>query len=405
MLRIYNTFGRRKEAFRHEKDRPVALFTCGPSVYQPAHIGNFRTFIYEDILVRYLEYLGYKVKRGMAVTDVEDKAIREADKRGLTLKELTDRNIAGFIREMKLLRIKVPDYMPRASECVDQSVEIITGLIKKRVAYRHGRNIYFDPLKVKGFGKLFGLDMSKWPKKKRRFHQDTYPGIQWNLGDFILWNGCSISEKACWETTLGKGRPSWNVQDPSMVIKHFSGTLSAFCGGIDNLYRHHDYSIAIVESVRPYQMAKFWMHGAHLYVGNKKMSKSKGNILYTSTLIENGYSPAEIRFFLLYGHYRKRLNYTDASMQNASLMLHEIRDVMKCLRKKAASAVPVSSPLSTRLLEAFGECLDNDMDLKGGIDAVRDILFSADISAMSPARASGMMRTLRKIDEVLQVIF
>jgi cysteinyl-tRNA synthetase len=135
------------------------------------------------------------------------------------------------------------------------------------------------------------------------------------------------------------------------------------------------------------------------------MSKSKGNILYTSTLIENGYSPAEIRFFLLYGHYRKRLNYTDASMQNASLMLHEIRDVMKCLRKKAASAVPVSSPLSTRLLEAFGECLDNDMDLKGGIDAVRDILFSADISAMSPARASGMMRTLRKIDEVLQVIF
>ncbi len=140
------------------------------------------------------------------------------------------------------------------------------------------------PLKFPGFGKLFGLDMSKWPKKKVRFHKDTYPGVQWNLGDFILWHGYKDGEKAYWDTGIGRGRPSWNIQDPAMVSRYFDETLSVYCGGIDNLYRHHDYTLAILESIRPYPMARFWLHCHHLLVNGRKMSKSRGNIYYTDML-------------------------------------------------------------------------------------------------------------------------
>jgi len=405
MLRLFNTFGRKLEPFRTVTNKFATIFTCGPSVYQRAHIGNFRTFLFEDILVRYLEYSGYEVERGMAITDIEDKAIKEAEKRKTSVNELTDRNISQFIKELKLLHMKVPHYMPRASECVNESVGIIKKLIEKKIAYSHNGNIYFDPLKVRSFGKLFGLDMSKWPKKKRRFHKDTYPGIQWNYGDFILWHGCEISEKACWNTELGEGRPSWNVQDPSMVLRHFSGTLSAFCGGIDNLYRHHDYSLAILESIKPYPMARFWMHGAHLFVNNQKMSKTKGNILYTDMLIKKGYSPQEIRFFLMYSHYLKKLNYSDKAMEAAAQKLRDFRDRVKLLGKKAGSSRPADSQISGSLTTAFVSSMDNDMGVKPAFDAMQETLNKIDISSMTATNAAGIIRALKKIDEVLQVIF
>lgn len=405
MLKLFNTFGKKLEPFRTSASRRATIFTCGPSVYQRAHIGNFRTFLFEDILVRYLEYSGYEVERGMAVTDIEDKAIKEAEKHRTSVKKLTDRNISQFIKELKLLHMKVPHYMPRASDCVNESVGIIKKLIEKNIAYSHGGNIYFDPLKVREFGKLFGLDMSKWPKKKRRFHKDTYPGIQWNYGDFILWHGCEISEKACWNTDLGEGRPSWNVQDPSMVLRHFRGTLSAFCGGIDNLYRHHDYSLAILEAIRPYPMSRFWMHGAHLFVNNQKMSKSKGNILYTDMLIKKGYSAQEIRFFLMYSHYRKRLNYSDKAMEAAAERLRDFRGCVKMIKKKAGSVRPEDSQITANLRTAFVDAMDNDMSVKAAFDALMKVLNKTDLLSMTAAHAAGIIRTLKKIDEVLQVVF
>jgi len=405
MLKLFNTFGRNLQIFKSGKKKVATVFTCGPSVYQRAHIGNFRTFLFEDILVRYLEYSGFRVDRGMAVTDIEDKAVWEAEKQKTTVKELTDRNISQFIAEMNLLRIKIPDYMPRASECVEESVSIISRLMKKKIAYRHGGNIYFDPLRFRGFGKLFGLDMSRWPKEKRRFHKDTYPGIHWNYGDFILWHGCEISEKAFWDTAIGKGRPAWNVQDPSMVMKHFDDTLSVFCGGIDNLYRHHDYSLAILESVRPYPMARFWMHGAHLHVNGRKMSKSRGNIYYTDTLIRKGYTAREIRFFLIYSHYRRRLNYSDRAMRLAAQKLKDFRASVSSVRSRAGNARPAASQISEDLRISFVSAMDSDMHVKDAFDNTQGIVSTVDLHALSPSRAAGIIKTLREIDEVLRVIF
>ena len=405
MLRLFNSFGRKIRPFHPVRKDLVTVFTCGPSVYQRAHIGNFRTFLFEDILVRYLEYSGYKVKRGLIFTDIEDKAVLEADKKHASVEQLTEKNFREFLDEMGLLRMKTPDYMPKASESVNQAVEIIEELLRRKIAYWHNGNVYFDPLKFPGFGKLYGLDMSKWPKKKVLFHKDTYPGTQWNLGDFILWHGHKRCNLACWDTGLGKGRPSWNIQDPAMVSMYFDETLSIYCGGIDNLYRHHDYTLAILESIRPYPMAKFWLHGNHLLVNGRKMSKSKGNIYYTDTLLKEGYSMQEVRFFLIYGHYRKDLNFSAKNMKAAVNILRLCGETVQAIEKKASSSVPEDGAISQKILKIFSLHMDNDLNVKEAFDGVYKLVAGIDVQSLKQSEAAGIIESLKKIDEVLQVIF
>lgn len=406
MLTLFNTYGRTMETFHPVNDKVVTIFTCGPSVYQRAHIGNFRTFLFEDILVRYLEYCGYTVSRGMNFTDVEDKAIEEAKKRGMTVRHMTDENIREFIEEMHALRIKIPDYLARASDAVEAAVEIIEKLLALGTAYRHGKNVYFDPLKFPGFGKLYGLDMSKWPSRKRRFHKDTYPGMMWNRGDFVIWDGCIDIGDVCQETTLGPGRPAWNIQDASIISRHVDETLSIYCGGIDNLIRHHDYSIAILESIRPYPMARYWMHCHHLYVNGHKMSKSKGTVYYTDTLRDRGYDFDDIRFFLIYGHYRKRINYTDKAMRRSSENLKAFRKKVSELELLAEDAVDHEpGPAAMKLREAFAAGMNDDLDVKGAFDGMNNVLSDILTVPMRPEEALGIIKVLRDIDAVFQVIF
>jgi cysteinyl-tRNA synthetase len=405
LLKLFNTLGKRIEAFQPVDERVVTVFTCGPSIYQRSHLGNFRTFLFEDVLVRYLEYSGYMVKRGMNFTDIEDKAITEAEKRRISLNQLTEGNIREFIGEMNLLRMKIPDYLPKSSEAVDQAVEIIGHLLDRKTAYRHRGNIYFDPLKFPGFGRLYGLDMRKWPAKKRRFHRDTYPGMRWNRGDFILWHECREGDTVCWDTKIGKGRPSWNIQDPSMISKHFEETLSIYCGGFDNLFRHHDYTRAILESIRPYPMAKFWLHCQHLQVNGQKMSKSKGNIYYTDTLLEQGYDISEIRFFLIYGHYREKLDYSKETMDSAVHKLRKFREMVNEIGGRASEKAEISEQAAQRIRGTFTEEMDNNLDVRGAFDGLYGGLSELEPMALKPTEASGIMKSLREIDGVLRIIF
>lgn len=405
MLRLFNSLGRRIEPFRPVDPGIVTVFTCGPSVYQRAHIGNFRTFLFQDILVRYLEFRGLRVSRGMNFTDIEDKAIDEAKKRKMPVKRLTGRNIGEFLGEMELLRMRRPDFLPKASECVEEAVEIINDLIARKIAYWHRGNVYFDPLKFKGFGRLFGLDMTKWPKKKRRFHRDTYPGVQWNLGDFILWHGFREGDKAWWDTAIGRGRPSWNIQDPSMILRHFQETLSIYCGGIDNLYRHHDYTLAVLESVRPHPMARCWLHCRHLHVDGRKMSKSRGNIVYTDMLLKEGYGAEEIRFFLINGHYREQQNFTWTAMKTSSEKLMALRARVGEIGRIAGKARAEERGRGDSIKKAFTGQMDDDMQVERAFNAVNDIIRGMDLSGLQPEEASSVMAALRDIDGVLQVIF
>ena len=276
LLKLYNSLSRKLKIFTPFENGDVKMVTCGPSIYQLPHIGNYRTFVFEDVLQRYLEYLGYRVKRVLTITDVEDKAINEAKKQNKPLKELTDYNLKQFIEELKQLKVKIPDYIQRSSAFVEQSANLVEILLKKGYAYWHNhkgrKNVYFNPLKVENFGKLFKLDMSKWPKKKIRFHKDTYPGSRWNLGDFILWHGFKEGEEVYWDTNIGRGRPSWNIQDPAMVPVDFDFKADIWCSGIDSTYRHHDYIIAVVEAVTDKPFVRYWLHGAHLFLEGEKMS-------------------------------------------------------------------------------------------------------------------------------------
>jgi cysteinyl-tRNA synthetase len=190
-----------------------------------------------------------------------------------------------------------------------------------------------------------------------------------------------------------------------MVMKHFDDTLSVFCGGIDNLFRHHDYSLAVLESIKPYPMARFWMHGCHLYVNGQKMSKSKGNIYYTDTLLRKGYTAGEIRFFLMYDHYRERLNYSDRAMTAAAGELRAFKKRVADIRRRAGAARPSGSDMEQELERVFRMHMDNDMRVKDAFDDMQKAVNAIDAETLTPSRASGIIRTLKKIDEVLQVIF
>ncbi|UCE36150.1 MAG: class I tRNA ligase family protein [Thermoplasmata archaeon] len=411
MLKLYNTMTRNKKTFIPRQKKEVKIFTCGPSIYQRPHLGNWRTFLYEDILVRYLEYLGYDVQRVLNFTDIEDKAVEEAEKEGVEVKELTEKIANTFYKETELLHIKSPTYNPRSSTTVDQAVYLIKALLKKEIAYWHEGDVFYDPLKFKGFGRLYRLDMSLWPTKKRHFKKDTYSGMRWNLGDFILWHGCEEGEKVCWDEELGRGRPSWNVQDPAMATKYLGYKIDIHCGGIDNLYRHHDYNLAVVEGVSGETFANYWLHGEHLLLNGKKMSKSKGNVVYMEDFLTIGYSSEHIRFYLIYGHYRKKMNLTNERFQEAAKRLKSLREMIKELIepkgiRKSRSEV---KDLITQLTQDFEEHMNDDLNVKGAFDSIFENLSSHLNIKLEGGLGDGdckhIYQKLRNIDEILQVIF
>ncbi len=414
-LCLKNTLTDRKEIFKPRgDDRRVKMFTCGPSIYSWPHIGNYRTFLFEDVLQRYLEYQGYGVQRLINFTDVEDKAVEAARQQGLSLKKLTEPVAERFFAECRLLRIALPETaVSRSSTSIDQAVHLIQRLLEKGIAYRHGGNIYYDPLKFKGFGKLFGLDMSRWPKKKVRFHKDTYPGHRWNLGDFVLWMGRKNARDGdiFWDTELGQGRPSWNVQDPAMITKHLGYQIDISCGGIDNLYRHHDYNIAVIEGVSGRKFANYWLHAEHVLVDGVKMSKSRGNIVHVQDVIDSGFAPHHLRFYLLYGHYRDKLNLSRDRLHLARGRIDAFRD----LTEKIAGAGP--SPAKSdhraeqriqRLQTGFERRMNDDLDVKGAFDALYDPVETLAKMAVSGGLAArdrqAAGKILGRIDGVLQVM-
>jgi cysteinyl-tRNA synthetase len=297
---------------------------------------------------------------------------------------------------------------------VDQAAKLTATLLEKGLAYWHrhsgAENAYFDPLKLKGFGKLAHLDMSHWPRKKRRFHKDTYPGTPWNRGDFILWHGCKKGDSECWETEVGAGRPAWNIQDVAMVTKHLGFTVDVACGGIDNLVRHHDYTLAVAEGVSGTEFARYWLHGAHLFVDGKKMSKSKSNVYYPADLLAKGYKTEHVRFFLIYGRYRKKLNFTWQKLAETSRRLDAFKGMVQDLEKaEAVNSSEKAKKLAISIVSRFEEDMDNDLDVKAAFDtlyitvaALHKLMKQGKLGAKEAKTATS---ALRRVDSVLRVIF
>ncbi len=426
-LTFYNTLTKRRETFIPRSSQAVRLFTCGPSVYRRQHLGNYRTFLFEDLLQRYLEYRGYPVERAINFTDVEDKAVEEAKAEGVTLEELTRPVIDEFLDTAAQLGIRLPaGEIPRATTSVEHAVDIIERLIARGHAYWHRGNVYYDPLTLPGFGTIFGLDMSKWPKKRYRFSRDTYEGLRWNRGDFILWHGTREDDPFSWQTRLGRGRPAWNVQDPAMIAKTLGYELDIHCGGIDNVYRHHDYNRAVMEGVSGSEFCHYWLHGEHLILNGKKMSKSLGNVLYPGDLFDRGYSPEHVRFTLIYGHYRSQLNMTDTLLRRTGELLDDMTRTAKIATQPAEPKMGTAEAQRPRSLRPEAESrrtdrvieelpqlfklqMDNDLNVKAAVDDLQGILEDlrrrGELYGRTAEQATRIRRYLGEIDGVLGVLF
>lgn len=420
-LYIYNTLNCRKELFVPRKQDTVRLFTCGPSVYREQHLGNYRTFLFEDILQRYLVYLGFKVERGMNFTDIEDKAVEESKSTGRTLTELTQPVIDSFFETAELLELSLPKKgIPRATEVVPEAVSLIQRLLDRGYAYRHtDGNIYYDPLSYPGFGEVFGLDMSTWPEKRVRFAKDTYEGRRWNRGDFILWHGDVPDDGFSWDTELGRGRPAWNAQDPAIILRSLGPEIDIHCGGIDNVYRHHDYNRAVMEGAFETEFCPYWMHGEHLIVDGKKMSKSRGNVMYPRQLLKQGYSPEVIRLSLTYRYYREQLNLTEEHLQNTAQLLSRLQKAVDALMhahtpstKNETKRPEWEAHRTDRMVEeiprVFRLNMDNDLGVKSAVDDLTHLLEHIQRRALDwglSASQSGRIRGhLHELNEVLRVL-
>lgn len=409
-LELYNTMTGRQAPFTPRRKGRVKLFTCGPSVYRRQHLGNYRTYLFEDVLHKYLGYQGLEVQRVINFTDVEDKAIAEARESGVSVKDLRRPVEEAFFRECRRLGILLPETIPRASTSVDAAVDLVQRLVARGHAYWHEGQVFYDPLTYEGFGRLFGLDMSRWPQNKVRFRRDTYPGQRWNRGDFILWHRCAQADgEICWDTAIGRGRPAWNIQDAAMIAKHLGFEIDIHTGGVDNLYRHHDYTLAVMEGASGRAFCPWWLHGGHLLVDGRKMSKSKDNVTYVDDLRGRGFQPRHIRFFLLYGPYRDKLDLRTARLEECAGRLDRVRRLVQRLgerrtpRTREAEGDPAAA-----LRAAFEKAMDDNLDYAGAFDAVADQVVKAlrldRGDGLAPHRRAALLAAIHDVDRVLGVI-
>jgi cysteinyl-tRNA synthetase len=339
---------------------------------------------------------------------VEDKMLEEAVLEGRRPQEIAAEVEKQFLHEARLLGIRLPRIIAKASASVPQAVKLIQGLLARGIAYWDGGDVFFQPLKYRQFGKLFRLDMSRWPKKTVRFRKDTYNGQRWNLGDFVLWHGHRNGDLSVWNTPIGRGRPSWNIQDPAMITEHLGFQVDINCGGIDNIYRHHDYNIAILESLSGKTYANYYLHGAHLIVGGRPMSKSRGNIRYPEELLQDGLQPRHLRFFLVYKHYRRRLNLTPENLAKSSARLDALRALVAELI--AVGGPPLPAPEAQRaegqilaLRKHFRRNMDSDLSVGKAVDALQARLRALRRSHanLPTALARRLRAELAAMDEVL----
>ena len=385
MLKLYNTATRKKEEFKPFEAGKVSMYTCGPTVYHFAHIGNLRTYIMEDVLEKYLRYSGYDVKRIMNITDVghlssdadtgEDKMLKGAKREHKTVMEIAKYYTDAFFADCEKLNIKRPDVVEPATGCIAEFIEMIKVLIEKGYAYESGGNIYFDTSKLDEyyiFNKYDAEDLEVGVREG--VFEDTNKR---NKTDFVLWFTKSKfdDQELKWESPWGVGYPGWHIECSAISVKHSGEHLDIHCGGIDNAFPHHTNEIAQSEAYLGHKWCNYWFHVLHLNTTSGKMSKSKGEFLTVSLLLEKGYNPLVYRFFCLQSHYRKSLVFSYEGMDNAATAYKKLISKIATLKTDGEPDLEAAKPY----IEKFKEALDNDINTSLGITALYDVL-KADIT-------------------------
>ena len=379
MIRFYNTLTRQKEDFRPLAADEVRMYTCGPTVYDFAHIGNFRAYVWEDLLRRYLKARGFRVMHVMNITDVDDKTIRGAAAAGVSLDDFTRRYIDAFFEDLDALGVERAEIYPRATRHIPEMVALVRALHDKGHAYESKGSFYFRLDTFPAYGRLAGLDREGMIAN---FRVDSDEYEKDDVRDFVLWKAHKEGEP-CWETELGSGRPGWHIECSAMSMKYLGESFDLHTGGSDNIFPHHENEIAQSEAATGKPFVRVWMHCAHLVVNGEKMSKSKGNFYTLRDLLGLGYDARAIRYLLVSQHYRKPINFTLEGISWAGSNLHRLGD---CVRRLGAAGAPGRnaelSETARLLRERFHESLDDDLNSAAGMgfvfELVREINAAAD---------------------------
>ena len=384
-MKLYNTLTRQTEEFVPHEAGKVSMYTCGPTVYNFAHIGNLRTYLMEDVLEKTLRYLGYEVKRVMNITDIghlsgdadsgEDKMLLGAKREHKTVLELARFYTDAFFADCAALNIKKPDVVQPATGCIDDFIRVISALMEKGYAYKAGGNVYFDTSKLKQYHVFFNF-------KEDDLEEGVREGVdkdenKRNKNDFVLWFTKSKFEDQAlkWDSPWGVGYPGWHIECSCIAMKNLGEYVDIHCGGIDNVFPHHTNEIAQSEAYLGHPWCRYWFHVLHLNTANGKMSKSSGSFLTVKALEEAGYSPMEYRFFCLLSHYRKSLVFTEDSLKNAANAYKNISQRCLALAEEGDKEAGTEGYRA-----AFGAALSDDLNTSQAITCVYDVLKAKDIS-------------------------
>jgi len=404
-IRFYNTINRKKVDFEPITTGTVKLYTCGPTVYDTAHIGNFRTFLFEDLLKRFLIFKGYKVYHVMNITDVDDKTIKRANKEGMTINELTLRYTKEFMNDIKSLKILPADKYPRATDHIAEMIQMIQTLEESGYAYEtKDHSVYFRLDSYDSYGQLTKIDLTK-QRSTERIINDEYSKD--NPQDFALWKAWDDEDgKVFWESPWGRGRPGWHIECSAMSIKYLGNHFDIHCGGVDNIFPHHENELAQSVSATKGLFVNYWMHSEYLHIQGDKMSKTLGNFHKISDLISLGFTAEEIRFTLLSAHYRSKLNFSLKQNQEARTAIQRITDIQQRLFELKDSAKTESSMPDE--FEEFVAALDNDLDTPkafaiffGWIRSMNNLL---DKGELMLSQINGGLEFIGKFDDLFAII-
>ena len=405
MLKIYNTLTREKEVLKPLVKGTVGMYSCGPTVYNFAHIGNFRNYIFVDQLKGYLAYKGYKVKHVMNITDIDDKTIRDSAKEGLSLKEFTEKYTKFFFEDMKTLKIEAASIYPKATEHVKEMVNFVKVLVNKGFGYEKIGSIYFDISKLQNYGKLSKIDLSQM-KIGARVDMDEYE--KEHPGDFVLLKKSKpdeIKRGIFYETEFGKIRPGWHLECSVMSMKYLGETFDIHTGGIDLVFPHHENEIAQSEAYSGKKFVNYWVHNEHLVVDGKKMSKSLGNFYTLRDLLEKGYDPKAIRYLLLSTHYRQKLNFTFEALEAAKNAVEKLDNFIFILKgMNCKEDVGNIDELINEAKAAFDQRMDDDLNISEALAVIFDFMRDINKLRLSKKDASKIIELMKKFNKILGVI-
>ncbi len=405
---FFNTLTRKKEKFIPIEEGKVRMYTCGPTVYGYAHIGNFRAFVFEDLLKRWLEYRGYKVTHVMNLTDVDDKTIRGSQKQQIPLEKYTAHYAKAFFEDIEALNIEPADYYPRATGHIPEMVVLVKKLIQNGYAYKgQDGSIYYAISKFKNYGKLSHIKVADL-RAGARVQSDEYTKEE--AQDFALWKAWTPEDgDVFWETSLGKGRPGWHLECTAMSMKYLGETFDIHCGGIDNMFPHHDNEIAQSEAATGKKFVNYWLHNEHLLVEGRKMAKKFGNFYTLRDLLGKDYNPIAIRYLLLSSHYRAQFNFTFEALDAAGAAVERLRNFVRRLQDANGTGSGDKTPnLLHKVQVSFGEAMDDDLNVSVALaalfDFVREVNVLLDIGVVSRSEAEEVDAIMKRFDGVLGVV-